>query len=237
MPESSDFLCGNWAWDEALRELRYFERKGKGWKDEPEAVERLQRVKSVTWHRWSQLPMTSTTGQVMGSQMSRVVAAYEGGGDLTVNEADRGCARKLAEAISGAFGLPVIEAGAPTGRRGGNLPGRDRMGRLVSTSGRTEVVLDEVAGEILVITRKRVVGKSRRSYRTSELRRLEVGYEVQGPLERYTVWAVAGPDEERLALSTYQGYEGWADPEEWRELAAELGQRLGVEVRAGDLPA
>ena len=94
-----------------------------------------------------------------------------------------------------------------------------------------------MAGEISVITRKRVVGKSRRSYRTSEVRRLEVGYEVQGPLERYTVWAVAGPDEERLALSTYQGYEGWADPEEWRKFGAELGQRLGVEVRSGDPPA
>jgi hypothetical protein len=134
MPEPGDFLCGNWVWDAVLKELRFYERAGKAWKDQPEAVERLQPVKSVTWYRWSQAPMVSGTGQPMGSRMSRVVAAYEGGGDLTVNETERDCAEKIADAISTAFGLTVVHAGAPTGRHSGNLPKRDSMGRLVDRS-------------------------------------------------------------------------------------------------------
>lgn len=236
MPEPGEFLCGNWVWDPVLKELRYYERAGKQWKDEPEAVERLKSVKSVTWYRWSQAPMASTTGQMMGARMSRVVAAYEGGGDLTVNEAERDCAEQLAEAIAGAFGLEVLRAGAPTGRRGANLPSRDSMGRLVDRSGRTETVLDETAGELTVTTRKRFFGKTRRTYSVSEVRRLELVYELRGPTERYAVTAVLGPEEEQVPVASYEGYEGWADPAEWPEFAAGVAQRLGVQLRVGELP-
>ena len=236
MPEPGDFLCGNWVWDAVLKELRFHDRVGKKWKEQPEAVERLKPVKSVTWYRWSQAPMMSGTGQAMGSRMSRVVAAYEGGGDLTVNEAERDCAEKLAEAIAAAFGLTVAHAGSPTGRRGGNLPSRDDMGRLVTRVGRMETTLDETSGDLTITLKKRVLGKNRRSYRTSEIRRLALTYDVRGPTEQYAVSAVLGPEEESISVASFEGYEGWAEPQEWREFAAELGRRLGVDVVVGDLP-
>src|SRR3990172_8022107 len=129
MPEESEFLCGNWVWDAALRELRYFRSKRKGHEEQPESTERLKPVQSVTWHRWSQQPMGTPTGQVIPGTLSRIVVAYEGGGNLTVNETDRDCAGKIAQAIAAAYGLPVIEAGAPSGRRGGNPPARGSRGR------------------------------------------------------------------------------------------------------------
>src|SRR3990172_1011242 len=104
MPEDADFLCGGWIWDPVHRELRFHTRTRKGWKDEPEQVERPRAVASVTWHRWSQAPMQTATGDVIPASHSRVVVAYEGGGDLTINEADRECAGKLAEAIAAAGG-------------------------------------------------------------------------------------------------------------------------------------
>lgn len=232
MPEESEFLCGNWVWDLALRELRHYPRKAKKHADNPDAVERLKPVRSVTWYRWSQAPIQTATGQVLPSSLSRVVAAYEGGGDLTINEYDRACAEKLARALAESYGLDVIEEGAPTGRRGGNLPSRDQMGRLVSRSGRTEVVLDEVGGEITVTKRGRLWGKKRGTLRTNEVRRLELEYEAKGPVETYTVWAIAGPEEEKLPLASYSGYEGWAEPGEWREFTLELGRSLSVEARA-----
>src|SRR3972149_11243181 len=123
MPEESEFVCGNWVWDDALRELRYFRSKRKGHEEQPESSERLKPVQSVTWHRWSQQPMGTPTGQVTPGTLSRIVVAYEGGGDLTVNETDRDCAGKIAQAIAAAYGLPVIEAGgAARARRGGAPP-------------------------------------------------------------------------------------------------------------------
>ena len=236
MPEDSDFLCGGWIWDAMLRELRYHERTRKGWKEEPEQVERLPAVRSVTWHRWSQEPMQTATGQVMPSSLSRLVAAYEGGGDLTLNENDRECAGKLARAIAEAYGLEVVEEGAPGGRQPGNLPSRDEMGRLVSRSGRVEVTLDEVGREIVEARRRFPFGKSRRRLSLAEVRRLELTYYVKGPLETFTLWATVGPEEqERLAIASYQGYEGWADPDEWREFAREMGRSLGVEVAGVDV--
>jgi len=175
--------------------------------------------------------MQTSTGQVMPPSLSRVVAAYEGGGDLTINENERACADKLARAIADAYGLPVIEEGAPGGRRGGNLPSRDQMGRLVNEVGREQVILDEVGGEITVTKRGRLWGKKRHTFRTNEIRRLELGYDVRGPVETFTVWAIAGPEEEKIALASYSGYEGWADPEEWREFTRGLGRSLGVEAR------
>jgi hypothetical protein len=166
----------------------------------------------------------------MPPSLSRVVAAYEGGGDLTINEYDRGCAEKLANAIAGGYGLQVIEEGAPGGRRGGNLPSRDQMGRLVNEAGRQQVILDEVGGEITLTKRGRLWGKERRTFRTNEVRRLELGYDVKGPVETFAVWAVVGPEEEKIPLTAYSGYEGWADPEEWREFTRDLGRSLGVEA-------
>ena len=130
MPDDADFLCGGWIWDPVHRELRFHTRTRKGWKDEPEQVERPRAVASVTWHRWSQAPMQSATGDVIPPSHSRVVVAYEGGGDLTINEADRECAGKLAQAIAATYGVAVVEEGAPGGRRPGNLPARDEMGQL-----------------------------------------------------------------------------------------------------------
>jgi len=231
-PEDVDFLCGNWVWDPALRELSNYPRKGKKHANEPEAVERLKPIRSVTWHRWSQAPIQTSTGQMMPPNLSRVVIAYEEGGDLTINEYDRPCAEKLARTIAEAYALPVIEEGAPGGRRGGNLPSRDQMGRLANRSGRIEVVIDEVGGDITVTKSKRLFGKSRRNFRTSEIRRLELGYEVKGPVEIFTVYAAVGPEEEKLALASYQGFEGWADPGEWREFTQDLARSLGVEAIA-----
>ena len=230
-PDDGEFLCGDWVWDPALRELRHYERKGKKTSDEPHAVEKLKPVRSVTWHRWSQAPMQTSTGQMMPPSLSRVVAAYEGGGDLTINEYDRACAEKLARTIADAYGLSVIEEGAPGGRRGGNLPSRDQMGRLVSKAGREEVMLDEVGGEITATKRGRLWGKRRRTFRDNEVRRLELGYDVTGPVETFTVWAIVGPEEEKLPLASFSGYEGWADAEEWREFTRDLGRSLGVEAR------
>src|SRR2546425_5557907 len=173
-PDDSDFLCGDWIWDPVLRELRKYRRKGKGWEDEPEAVERLPPVSSVTWHRWSQAPMQTSTGQMMPSSLSRVVASYSAGGNLTINEYERACAEKLARAIADAYGLAVVDEGAPGGRRGGNLPARGQMGQLVNGTDRAQVILDEGAGEITVVKPKRPFGRSRRTLRTSEVRRLEV---------------------------------------------------------------
>lgn len=174
--------------------------------------------------------MASPTGQAMPGVMSRVVAEYEGGGNLTINETDRACAEKLAQAIADAYGLDVVLAGAPDGRRPGNLPPRDAMGRLVNRSGKTELVLDESVGEIAVSKSRFPAGKSRRRIRTSEVRRLEFGCDARAPFETLTVWAVVGPEEEKLAVASYTGYEGWADFEEWRNFTRTLAQSLGVEA-------
>jgi hypothetical protein len=178
--------------------------------------------------------MQTSTGQIVGARQSRIVAAYEGGGDLSIDEPERECAGQIAGAIASAFGLEVVQAGAPTGRRGGNVPSRDDMGRLVHRSGRLEVVLDEPGGLIEVAKSRRLFGKSRHSVRTTEIRRLELDYEIRGPMEVFTVQAVVGPDEERLPLASYEGFEGWADPQEWRTFAAELARSLGVEARMSE---
>ena len=231
-PEDGDFLCGGWIWDPVQRELSKFERKRKGWKDEPEAVERLQSVRSVTLHRWGQPPMQTSTGQMMPASLTRIIVAYEAGGDLTINEPDRECARQLANAIAESYGFEVTEEGAPGGRRAGNTPDRDEMGRLVNQSGKTEVVLDEVTREVTISTRRFPIGKKRRTVPLAELRRLELGYEVAGSIETFTVWGLIGYDEERVPLASYSGFEGWAEPQEWRDFADELARSLGVEITA-----
>jgi hypothetical protein len=232
VPDESAFLCGDWAWDAVLRELSHYERKGKKHAEKPDAVEPLQPVRSVTWHRWSQAPMQAHTGGApMPAILSRVVAEYERGGDLTVNENDRECAGKIAQAIAAAYGLEVRLEGAPGGRSGGNLPQPDEMGRLRATSGATDAVLDTVAGELRVSRRKRLMGREKRSYSTREVRRLELTYEVKGAQETFAVVAVIGPEEARAVVAAYSGYEGWADPGEWRTFTEDLARTLGVEAR------
>jgi len=105
------------------------------------------------------------------------------------------------------------------------------MGRLVNEAGREQIILDEVGGEITVTKRGRFWGKKRRTLRTNEVRSLELGYGVAGPVETFTVWAIVGPEEEKIPLASYSGYEGWADPAEWREFVQELGRSLGVDAR------
>ena len=234
MPEDSDFLCGGWIWDSVMKELRYHERTRKGWKEEPEQVERLRTVRSVTLHRWSQAPMQTSTGAMMPSSLSRIVVAFEGGGDITLNENDRACAETLAKAVAESSGLTVVEEGAPGGRRGGNLPPRDEMGRMATTIGKTEVTVDETTREIAV-KRGRLIGSSRRTVQFAEVRRLELTYEVKGPLETFTLWAIVGlEDEEGLAIAAYEGYEGWADPAEWRDFAREVAASIGVPVTGAE---
>ncbi|MEX0682345.1 MAG: hypothetical protein WD904_09540 [Dehalococcoidia bacterium] len=229
MADEPDILCGDWAWDDHLRELRHYPRKRKGHASEPDAVERLSPVRSVAWYRWSQAPMQAHTGGApMQQNLSRVVITYDDGRSLTVNENDRECAAKIAETVASAYGLTVRHEGAPSGRTGGNLPPRDEMGRLTATSGSVDVILDEVAGEVRISRRKRLVGREKRSYRTSEIRRLELTQDIKGPQETFAVVAVVGPEEERLPVATYTGYEGWADPGEWRDFTRELARSLGV---------
>jgi hypothetical protein len=238
MPEDSDLLCEGWAWDPVLRELRKYPRRRKGivgrsgpdWQEEPEAVERLLPVESVALHFWSQPPMQTSTGQTMSSQQARVVAKYESGAKLEINEDVRSCAEALARAIAGAYELEVVREGAPGGRRSGNLPSRDELGRLVSDDGKTRVVLDPPANEIIVSARRFPFGSRKRRHMLSELRRLELTYEPKPPVEVFTVWAIVGYDEQRVPIARYEGYEGWADPEEWRVFAADLGREFGVEV-------
>lgn len=237
MPDESEFLCSDWVWDAALRELRHYPRRKKGHAPEPDAVERLETAKAVTIHRWSQQPMQTSTGEVMSGRMCRVVVEYADGRKLDINEDDRECAVVLAKAIAGAFGLEVREEGAPDGRRGGNLPKRDEMGRLVYRDGRIETVLDTVGGDLRTSRKKRLLGSERRTFRTNEIRRLELTSALRGPTEVFTVSAVIGPEEERVPLAGYGGFEGWADPGEWREFAAELARALGVDwSEAGDSP-
>ncbi|HEY5638978.1 MAG TPA: hypothetical protein VIW01_02915, partial [Dehalococcoidia bacterium] len=127
----------------------------------------------------------------------------------------------------------VQQEGAPTGRSGGNLPERDEMGRLKATSGRSDIVLDEVTGEVRVSRRKRLLGREKRSYSTSEIRHLDLTYELAGAQETFAVVAVIGAEEERLPVASHTGFEGWADPAEWREFTEELARSLGVEARLG----
>lgn len=228
MPDESEFLCGDWLWDASLRELRHYARKKKGHANEPDSVERLPSVKAVTLYLWSQQPMAAHTGGGAGSpNVARLEVTYEDGRKLTINENNRECARKLATTIAAAYSLEVREEGAPTGKRGGNLPQRDSMNRFQYDDGRVKTTLDEAMGELKTSKRKRL-GSNKGTYRTSEIRRLELAREVRGPTETITVYAVVGPEEEAVPVAGYSGFEGWADVEEWRGFTADLARSLGT---------
>lgn len=229
--ERRDLLCGGWAWDPFLRELRHYPRTRKGWAQEPDAVERLREVRSITWHRWSQQPLASATGQALPGRLSRIVVEYREGGSLTINENDRECAARLAAAIAEAFGVPVREAGAPGGPRRGTAPRRDDAGRLIHRAPRSETVLDDAAGEIVEMGRRWLgLKRWRRRIPFSEVRRLELFYTVRGDMEEFRLSAVWGPAENRVTLASYRGYEGWADRSEWEALAAEVARAIGTRV-------
>lgn len=234
MPDESDLLCGGWAFDASLREMRHYPRHKKGYADTPDAVERLEPAKSVTLYQWSQQPMGSATGdRPLGASQARVEVVYEDGRKLTINEDDRTCARRIGEAIAASYGMPLLERGAPSGASGGNLPKRDQMGRLRYSDGKTTTILDDSIGELQVKRGKRFFRDEKQAYRTSEIRRLELAREVRGPTETYVVYALVGPEEERVPVAGYSGYEGWADAEEWRGFTKELAQILHVEWSDG----
>jgi hypothetical protein len=236
MPDESEFLCGDWLWDASLKELRHYPRRKKGHAEQPDSVERLPSVKAVTLYLWSQQPMAAHTGGGVGSPvMARLEATYEDGRKLTINENDRKCVRKLAETIAAAYSVAVQEEGAPTGRRGGNLPKRDSMNRLVFDDGKVKTTLDEAMGELRT-SKKKLVGSNKGTWRTSEIRRLELAREVRGPIEDIRVYALVGPEEVAVPVAGHRGYEGWADVEEWRGFTSELARSLGTgwSERVGD---
>jgi hypothetical protein len=224
VPEQSDFLCQGWVWDPLLRELRVHKREKRRWSEEPEETVRLRDVERVRWHRWAQ------AGRGGGAEsLSRIVAKFADG-EVTLNENDRECAEKLVSTLASAFGVEVEETGAPGERLPSTVPSLDERGRLVSRQGRTETVVDTAAGEIVETRKRSGFRKSQRRIPFGEVRRVELAHEVKGPLEEYRLMAVYGVEEQRALLALYQGYEGWAKPEEWREFAGELGRTLGVEV-------
>jgi hypothetical protein len=230
MPEESELICGGWAFDATLREMRHYPRAKKGYSDKPDAVERLEPAKSVALYLWSQQPMMSHTGERgLGATQSRVEVEYVDGRKLTINEDDRACARKIAEAIAASYGMPVEERGAPSGARGGNLPQRDEMGRLHYADGRTTTVLDEAMGELHLRRSKRFFRSERRTFRTTEIRRLELARELRGPTESIIIYAIVAPEDERVPVAGFSGYEGWADVSEWRVFTRDLAQVLHVD--------
>ncbi|MEO8458536.1 MAG: hypothetical protein ABI559_12085 [Chloroflexota bacterium] len=236
MPDESEFLCGDWLWDGTLRELRHYPRRKKGHAETPDSTEQLPSAKAVTLYLWSQQPMSAHTGGgPSGAIMARLDVTYEDGRKLTINESNRECARTLASTIAAASGLTVVEEGAPTGRKGGNLPQRDSMNRLQYDDGRVKSTLDEGMGELRTSKRKRLMGKDSGVYRAADIRRLELAREVSGPMESITVYAIVLPDESEVPVAGYTGFEGWADVEEWRGFTAELARSLGVQwsERAG----
>ncbi|MEK7248161.1 MAG: hypothetical protein AAB092_06770 [Chloroflexota bacterium] len=230
MPDESELLCGGWAFDASLREMRHYPRHKKGYADTPDAVEHLEPATSVTLYQWSQQPMMSSTGdRPPSASQARVEVVYTDGRKLTINEDDRACARKIGETIAASYNMPLLERGAPTGVRGGNLPQRDEMGRLRYSDGRTEAILDDSMGELRVKRSKRLFRSEKAAFRTADIRRLELAREVSGPTETFVVYAIAGPEEERIPVAGYSGYEGWADPEEWRQFVKDLAQMLHVD--------
>jgi hypothetical protein len=231
-----EMLCGDWAWDSFSRELKHYPRRGrKGHAPEPDAVEQVQRGTSLTLHLWSQQPMQTATGEMASPQHARILLKYEDGRELEINEPDRACAEKLATTLSEASGLPIVRLGSPTGRRGGNLPEQDSMGRWVYKGGRLETALDESAG-ILEVTRKgRLFGKSRKELRTTEIYALELDVGVRGGNEVFTVNALLRPEDERVPIASYAALEGWSDHDEWRVFTEERARSLGVEARLPDV--
>ena len=228
--QNRDFKCGGWTWDPVRRELSFHERKGTDGQGEPGQVEKLRLVNSVTLHKWSQAPMRSPSGQPIPGHLSRIVIRFEGGGDITINENDRQCARSLAEAIATTYDRDVEEAGAPGERRRSILPVADRAGRLVSRLGSVQAAIDRNTGEIIE-TRGRLLGKKRRIVQFADVRRLELHRRVKGSTEQLSLTAIYGPEEQRVLVAGYEGFEGWSSPEAWRDFGQSMARAMGnVEV-------
>ena len=228
--QNRDFKCGGWTWDPVRRELRFHERKRTDRQGEPVQVEKLRPVNSVTLHRWSQAPMRSPTGQSIPGHLSRIVIRFEGGGNITINENDRRCARLLAEAIATTYNLDVEETGAPGERRPSNLPVVDRAGRLVSRLRSVQATVDRNAGEIIE-TRGRFLGKKRRVVQFANVRRLELHRRVKGSTEQLSLTAIYGPEEQGVLVAGYEGFEGWSSLEAWHDFGQSMARAMGkVEV-------
>ena len=228
--QNRDFKCGGWTWDPVRRELRFHERKGRDQQGEPVQVEKLRLVNSVTLHKWSQAPMRSPAGRSIPGHLSRIVIRFEDGGDITINENDRQCARLLAEAVATTYNLDVEEAGAPGERRPSILPIADRAGRLVSRLGSVQAVVDRNTGEIIE-TRGRFLGKKRRIVQFANVRRLELHRRVKGSTEQLRLTAIYGPEEERVLVAGYEGFEGWSSSEVWHDFGQSMARAMGnVEV-------
>lgn len=216
-----------------MRELRHYPRRGrKGFAPEPDAVERLHPAAALTVHLWSQQPMQTSTGEMGSARHARILLKYEDGRELEINEGDRECAEKLVALLAEASGTRPERLGAPTGRRPGNLPSRDEMGRLTHKGRGIETMLDETAGTLTVVRKGRLFSKKRRELRTNEIRALDLETTLDGASEVFTVYALMHPEDERIPVASYRGMEGWAEPVEWREFTKELGRSLGVEARA-----
>ena len=228
--QNGEFKCGGWTWDPARRELCFHERKGADRQGEPVQVEKLRPVKSVILHKWSQAPMRSPSGRSIPGHLSRIVIRFEDGGDITINENDRRCARLLAEAVATTYGLDVEEAGAPGERRPSILPVADRAGRLVSRLGSVQTVVDRNTGEIIE-TRGRFLGKKKRIVQFANVRRLELHRRVKGSTEQLSLTAIYGPEEQRVLVAGYEGFEGWSSSEAWHDFGHSMARAMGkVEV-------
>jgi len=229
--QERDQICGGWRYDPVSRELAVYERKGKEWSGQPLESVRLTGARNLGWYRWSQQPaQPHHGGQATPASLSRIVLTLEDGSQLALNENDRDCAEKLVELIARETRLEVEHAGGP-GRTLKTTPQRDTMGRIVARSAGGEVTTDFVVREITVTRRRFPLRRNRRNIPFSEVRGLELAYEVKLPFEEYRLEALVGPEEERLPLVVYRGWEGWALPGEWQEYAGEFAGEIGVALR------
>ena len=229
--QERDQICEGWRYDAVSQELAVYERKGKEWNLAPLESVRLAGARGLVWHRWSQQPAQAHHGgQPTPTSLSRIVVTLDDGSQLALNENDRACAEKLVELIARETRLEVEHAGGP-GRTLRTTPQRDSMGRIVARPARAEVTTDLVVREITVTRQGFPLRRQRRNIPFSEVRGLELAYEVKLPFEEYRLEALVGPEEERLPLVVYRGWEGWALPGEWREFAGDLSREIGVELR------
>ncbi|HZP25734.1 MAG TPA: hypothetical protein VFB90_01675 [Dehalococcoidia bacterium] len=236
-PDSRDFICQGWQYDPVMRQLRvYAQEKRNTWSAEPLSEVQLADVKRIVWHRWSQQPgRPHHGGDILPQSLSRIVVAFADGRELTLDENDRECAEKLANLLATESRVQLETAGAPSAGPS-TLPQRDAQGRYRSLVGKTETALDMAMREIDVNAHRFPLRRSRQRIPFSEVRHLALEYSVKLPFEEYALVAAYGPEEQRLPVIVYRGWEGWADAEEWRRFAQELASELGVQLTSARLP-